>query len=137
MAKLDVQGFDDLLGGLDALAAGIGGIADEALNNAAPEMAESLRNGIRQAANRGYATGELAGSVVPTKARENQYGHFVAVSVNGTDKRGTGNGEKLAYLEYGTSRQAPHPVMADAVRRAEAGCMEKIQDTIDKYIDRN
>lgn len=136
MARLDVQGFDGVFDYLDTLAAGIGGAANEALNNASPVMAESLKREIRQKAERGYATGELAESVVPTKAKKNQYGRFVAVRVVGKDRRGTRNGEKLAYLEYGTSRQDASPVLDNAVKRAEAGCMEKIQDTIDKYIDK-
>ena len=137
MAKLDVQGFDGVFDYLDTLEAGIGEAANKALNNAAPEMAESLKHGIRQAAKKGYATGALENSIVPTKAKKNRYGRFVAVRAVGTDDRGTRNGEKLAYMEYGTSRQGRSPVLDDAVKRAEAGCMEKIQDTIDKYIDRN
>ncbi len=136
MARLKAQGFDEALDCLDTLSAGIGAVADEALNNAAPDMADSLKKEIREAADRGYAKGALANSVVPTKAKENQYGHFVAVCVVGRDKKGTSNGEKLAYLEYGTSRQAARPVLDKAVRRAGPKCMEKMQETIGKYIDK-
>lgn len=136
MARLNVQGFDGVFDYMDALAAGIDAVADEALDNAAPEMAESLKQGIRQAANKGYATGALADSVVPTKAKKNQYGHFVAVRVVGSDSRGTRNGEKLAYMEYGTSKQERSPVIDSAFKRAKPGCTKKIQDTIEGYIDR-
>lgn len=136
MARLNAQGFDEVLDCLDTLSAGIGAVADEALDNAAPDMADSLKKGIREAADRGYAKGALADSVVPTKAKKNQYGRFVAVRVVGRDKRGTRNGEKLAYLEYGTSRQAARPVLDKAMRRAEPKCMKKMQETIGKYIDK-
>ena len=105
-------------------------IAKKAVDQAAPVLEESLKGKITGAASRGYATGELAGSISSTKAKVNDRGVFAAVRPTGHDRRGVRNAEKLAYLEYGTSRgQTPHPVRDAAVSAAEAQCvsiMEKV-----------
>ena len=105
-------------------------IAKKAVDQATPVLEGALRGKISGAASRGYATGELAGSISSTKAKVNDRGVFAAVRPTGHDRKGVRNAEKLAYLEYGTSRgQAPHPVRAAAASAAEGECvsiMEKV-----------
>lgn len=103
-------------------------LAPKMIDAAKPTVAESLKKNINIAADRGYATGELAESVTATKARLNNYGYFASVLVSGTDAKGVRNGEKLAYLEYGTSTQTAHPVMRKAVNESEEGAIQKMQD---------
>lgn len=142
MAECKLQGFDEFLRKMYEMEEGIGDVAAEALNRAAPTLADALKQCIRESANRvdrkgnPYSTGELADSIVPTQAKMNGYGYFIAARPVGTDERGTRNGEKLAYLEYGTSQQDAHPVIERAAKMAGTGCSKSIQDTIDEYVDR-
>lgn len=142
MARCELRGFDEFLDAMKELEEGIGDVADEALNKAAPTAAEALSQCITEVADRRdrngkpYATGELAASITPTKAKENAYGHFIAARPVGMDDRGIRNGEKLAYLEYGTCVQDARPVIGRAANRAAPKCAKIIQNTIDKYVDK-
>lgn len=140
MARLDVsnglKNLDDFIDGLGILSDDINEIAKGAIDQASPTLAQALSSEISAQANRGYATGELAGSVRPTKAKINNYGVFCAVIVSGTDDRGMRNGEKLAYLEYGTSKQAAHPVMQSAISKSEGRCTDIIQKHFEEKVSK-
>lgn len=136
MAKCKLEGFDGLVESLDKLAANTGEIVEEAINAATPTLKEALIECIEDAANRGYATGELAQSIEATEAKQNAYGYFAAVRPVGKDSKGVRNGEKLAYLEYGTSKQEAHPVMARALNRAGEKCEKIMQDKVEKAVQK-
>lgn len=134
MGKLSIDGIDALMRQLNQLQGDIDEIAKEAIDAATPILRESLSSAINQATGEN-ATGELTGSIRATKAKTNAYGCFSAVGPTGTDKKGVRNAEKLAYLEYGTSRgQKKRPVMKKAVKSAESGCIEKMRSIIDERI---
>lgn len=136
MANARVEGFEQLEKFLGKLAEPIK-MAIKAVDSAAPILEESLRSEISGAANRGYVTGELAASISATKAKENQYGVYSVVKPVGTDSGGTRNAEKLAYLEYGTSRgQKPHPVRQKAINAAEAKCADIIEKEIADAVEK-
>lgn len=106
-------------------------IAKKAVDRAAPVLEGSLKGKIAGAASRGYATGELAGSISSTKAKVNDRGVFAAVRPTGHDWKGVRNAEKMAYLEYGTSRgQAPHPVRDAAAAAAEGECISLMEQVV-------
>lgn len=137
MARLDLRGLkelDDFMKGLSDLSSDIDNIAKDCINAASPTLANCLKNNIRAAANRGYSTGELAQSIVPTEAKTNAYGNFAAVRPVGSDKNGMRNGEKLAYLEYGTSKQDAHPVMQKSIAQAEPQTKEIIQKRFNEHV---
>lgn len=136
MARCELQGFDDFTKAMNKLGSEVGNITKKALDRASPELDEALRQCIRSEANKGYATGELEHSIIRTKSKQNAYGYFVAVMPTGTDKKGLRNGEKMAYLEYGTSRQEAHPVMQKAIRKAEPKCLKTIDEVFEAYIDK-
>ena len=46
----------------------------------------------------------------------------------GKDRKGVRNNEKLAYLNYGTSKQGAKPVVGKAVKNAEGKCLEIMQE---------
>ena len=106
-------------------------IAKKAVDQASPILEERLRSQVSAAANRGYATGALAGSISATSARVNDRGVFSAVRPTGHDSKGVRNAEKLAYLEYGTSRgMAPHPVRDAAASSAESACIAAMEQVV-------
>lgn len=133
MAQFSMNGIEDLMKELEDLA-DIEETAKKMVDEATPVLEETVRSEIKSAANRGYATGELANSVKKTKAKTNQYGVYAAVLVSGTDHKGVRNAEKLAYLEYGTSTQQAHPVMAKAVNKAEQECLSKMQQVFEREV---
>ena len=127
---LSVTGFDDL-DELFRKGAKANDIAKKAVDAAAPVLKASLSGKITGAANRGYATGELAGSISATRAKVNDRGVFAAVRPTGHDRKGVRNAEKLALLEYGTSRgQAAHPVRDSAVSSAEGECLSIMENVV-------
>ena len=106
-------------------------IAKKAVDKASPILEGSLKGKVSGAASRGYATGELAGSISATKAKVNDRGVFAAVRPTGHDRKGVRNAEKLAYLEYGTSRgQAPHPVRDSAASAVEGECVSIMEEVV-------
>lgn len=131
----EIEGIDDFIKELEELG-NLDAYAPELLQAAAPILEEKLKQEVHSAANRGYATGKLAGSIKAGKPSQNQYGHYVSVSAKGKDAKGVRNNEKLAYLHYGTSKQAARPVLTGAVKKAEKGCLEAMQRKLDEVIDR-
>lgn len=102
--------------------------APDLLKAAVPILEKELKQAVSKEANRGYATGDLKQSIRPMKPGKNQYGHYIAVTAKGKDRKGVRNNEKLAYLEYGTSKQEARPVISRAIKSSEQGCIEKMQE---------
>ena len=127
---ITITGFDDLEV-LFKKGEKANDIAKKAVDKAAPVLESSLKGKVAGAASRGYATGELAGSISSTKAKVNDRGVFAAVRPTGHDRKGVRNGEKMAYLEYGTSRgQAPHPVRDAAAAAVEGECVSIMEEVV-------
>lgn len=132
MARFEMDGFDEMMQDLELLA-DLDEVANQMIDAASPIVARNMKKNIETAANRGYATGELAASVRATKAKQNNYGHFAAVGVTGTDSKGMRNAEKMAYLEYGTSKgQDAHPIMAKTLHQSEEEVVETMQQVFNR-----
>lgn len=134
--RADISGLDDFIKALEKAQVGTKEACIRAVNKAAPILKESLQGEISKAANRGYSTGELAGSVTAMKAKENEYGVFSAVG-----PQGERNKEKLLWLENGVMRKGTNlmkragPVRTRAVNSAQSKCETVMQQEIEKYID--
>lgn len=107
-------------------------IIPEILAAAAPIVEEKMKETVRNKANKGYATGELVKSIKAKKPAKNKYGHYVAITPTGKDKKGVRNAEKLAYMEYGTSKQAAAPSLQETVKKSEDACLKKMQEKFDE-----
>lgn len=127
---VSITGFD----GLEELfkkGAKANDIAKKAVDKAAPVLEGSLKGKVAGAASKGYATGALAGSISSTKAKVNDLGVFAAVRPTGHDRKGVRNAQKLAYLEYGTSRgMAPYPVRDAAAAAVEGECISIMEGVV-------
>lgn len=124
-------GFDELAKELDELG-NLDQYAPKMLEAAAPILQKELQQRVKAEANRGYATGDLKNSIQALKPGLNEQGHYVAVSAVGKDRKGIRNNEKLAYLEYGTSRQQARPVIEKSTKSAEKECLEAMQSVFDE-----
>lgn len=127
------MGFDNLEKELDRLGK-VDEYAPALLEAAVQPLEQELKGQVQRAANRGYATGELARSIKACKPGKNAIGHYIAVTAKGKDKKGVRNNEKLAYLNYGTTKQQARPVLAKAVKNAENECLEKMQEKFEEVI---
>lgn len=125
------MGFDDLEKELNKIADGER-IACEAIDAAAPTLEKTLENEIKSVTTQEYSTGDLAKSIKATKAKVNRYGCFAAVKPTGTDSKGVRNGEKMAYMEYGTSKQEPKPVLRKVISKSEKECLDLMQRKYDE-----
>lgn len=125
------MGFDELEKELNKIADGER-IACEAIDTAAPTLEKTLKNEIKSVTTQEYSTGDLAKSIKATKAKVNRYGCFAAVKPTGTDSKGVRNGEKMAYMEYGTSKQEPKPVLRKVINKSEKECLDIMQRKYDE-----
>lgn len=78
--------------------------------------------------------GEMAESVKATEPKENEYGAYAYIRPTGTDSKGVRNMEKLAYLEYGTVKQAGTPVMANIKSEIEKEVVNTMQKVIEQEV---
>lgn len=134
--RVDTSGLDDFIKALEKAQVGTEEVCIRAVDKAAPILKESLQEEITKAANRGYSTGELAGSVSAMKARENEYGVFTAIGPEGDH-----NKDKLLWLENGVMRKGTNlmkragPVRTRAVNSARSKCESVMQQEIEGYLD--
>lgn len=126
MARFEVEGIDDLMKDLDSLK--VDRLAPLMLEEAVP----ILKKAVVWRAQAHWETGDMVRSIKPTKPKRNAIGYYIAVRPTGKDKKGVRNMEKMAYLEFGTSRQVPRPCLSAAVRDAEDQVVEKMQEVFNR-----
>ena len=137
MARAREMGFTELDHTFDILISGNVEAAKKAVDAAAPILEASVQSHAAAAANRGYATGGLAGSFSATPAKENDRGVFSAVRpVGGRD--GHAYSERARWLEFGTvhgsSRQEPHPFRSAAAAAVQSECEQVMQEVFEEFI---
>lgn len=135
MAHINFTGFDELDKVMKNLAEPEK-MAIKAVDAAAPVLEKALSAAIASAADRGYATGNLASSVETTKAQENNLGVFAVAKPEGLNRKGLRNVEEMAYLEYGvrSRNQAPRPVRDRAASAAESACVSAMEAVINEEV---
>lgn len=144
MAKFSFETPVDFLKQLGKLSE-IDKVAPKMIDGAMPLLTPKLIKevGLHQ------GTGELQASIKATKAKASPKGGFFATSrptgksytyvgKNGKTyyrKELVDNMAKLAYLEYGTSKQDAKPVMATVMKDSEADVLDKMQEIFNKEND--
>jgi hypothetical protein len=78
----------------------------------------------------------MAASIKSTGIKTNKSGKFLVVRPTGKDSKGVRNMEKMAYLEYGTYKQAATPVVTPAVKDAESTVEREMDAIFDKYMEK-
>ena len=134
MAQFRVEGIDDVLKRLEKLSdrSKIEAIAKKAVNEAKSVVSESTKAAVSASERGPYSTGSIAASIEVTDAKINSYGVFAVARPTGRDDRGVRNGEKAAYLEYGTPNMAARPWRSKAVSNSEAKAKEIIEKVVTK-----
>jgi HK97 gp10 family phage protein len=128
-----MNGVDDLMKQLERLEKSTEEIAEKMVDSGKQILEKNVTKNVQTAANRGYATGELAESIKAGKTSHNEHGCYSVIRPTGKDSKGVRNGEKLAYLEYGVpGKQAPHPVLTKSVNESETDCLKEMQRIFDR-----
>ena len=111
---IQINGFDNLIKELDKLSkkAYVDEVTKKAVNAAKDVVASSMRSAIASSEYGPRSTGSVAASVVATDAKVNSYGTYSVAKPTGRDEEGKRNGEKAAYLEYGSPKK---PALAEAM----------------------
>ena len=130
MAKIKVDGFDEIIKGLSSL--DVDKMTDEMIQAAEPVMIEKLTNHAKKHRD----TGSMVNSIKSTGVKQKNKGKYLVVRPTGTDGNGVRNMEKMAYLEYGTYKQAATPVVTPAVKEAEATVESNMDRIFDSYMDK-
>lgn len=131
MAKFSVTGIQEQLDELSNIECDV--IAPKMLEEAAPILLKNVKS--RSASH--HVSGQMNASIKTTKAnRTGHDGYSITVRPTGKDEKGVGNMEKMAYLEYGTSKQSPTPVLTPAVRESEDPVLKKMQEVFDQEVDK-
>ncbi len=129
MARFEATGIDSMLSALDKWEASR--IAPIMLEEAVPILEKNVKK--HTALHKD--TGEMQSSIKKTKAkRTGKDGYSICVRPTGTDEKDVRNMEKVAYLEYGTSRQKASPVLSPAVKESEEAICDKMQEVFEREI---
>lgn len=129
MARFDIDGFDEVIRDLENL-----GRFDEIAPKIIEESIPILEAEVRKEVSRHKDTGAMAASIKTTGATAHNDGYYAAVRPTGKDEKGVRNMEKLAYLEYGTSREAARPILTKAVNSAEPKVLKKQQEVFEREV---
>ena len=126
MAQFELDaGIDDLMSGLNDLQIEL--IAPELLKSGEP----ILEANVMRHASSHHVSGDMIKSIKPTKTIHKNDGYSIVIRPTGKDKKNVRNMEKMAYLEYGTSKQSATPVITPAVGESEDPVCEAVQKKFD------
>lgn len=81
-------------------------------------------------------SGEMVESVKATKLKKGKNGWSTFVRPTGYDAKGVRNMEKLAHLEYGTSKQDAIPTLSVAVSKSEKPIAEIMQEVYNREVEK-
>lgn len=137
MGRIEITGIDDLLKKLSDLSdlGKVEGIAKKAVDAAQPMNEAAMRSAIASVEHGPYATGSVSSSVTSTETKINSYGAYAVARPTGRDAKGVRNGEKAAYLQYGSPRDgpkklAPRPWRQKAVNSCEKACLARMEEVL-------
>lgn len=142
MAHIEVTGFDEVLKKLEKMSdlGKMNEVARKAVQEAQPINESSVRSALAAVEHGPYATGSVSGSISSTTAKINAYGAFAVARPTGRDAKGVRNGEKAAYLQYGSPKEGPRKLEARpwrqiAVASAESACIKSIEATLKSELE--
>lgn len=131
--SFQLTGLDEFSQKLAQIADQIDDVSREAVKAGGEIVREGLSDAVSQAADRGYATGALAGSIKVSSVKSTGGGASATVAPSGSVKK-VRNSTKMWYLEHGTSRQAAHPFMTRTLNSVEPKVMQAMQEKLDAAI---
>lgn len=129
MGALELNGFDELEAELRRL---------DMYDDVAPKLLDGsidiLETNLKKETAKHIGSGNMHNSISSQKAKKNKYGWYAVARPRGVDENGVRNMDKLAYLEYGTSKQPATPVIAPAVNNSTTATEERMQQLFDEMV---
>jgi len=106
-------------------------IAPKMIDEAIPVLERNVKNEVAKH----KVSGDMYVSIKASKAKRAKNGAYIAnVYPKGVDSKGVRNMEKMAYLEYGTKKQSPKPVLTKALKDSESAVYAKMQEVFDREV---
>lgn len=131
MASFEYDVPDELMDELKKLGDAAEQIASRMINGATP----ILEKQVKLESEKHRVSKDMYNSIKSTKAGPHKSGGYYAiVRPTGSDSKGVRNMEKMAYLEYGTSRQAATPVLTKAINDSEKEVLGTMQAIFDREV---
>lgn len=132
MGKFDFEIPADFIKQLGRLA-DVDRIAPKMIDEAIPILLENVKSETAQH----KQTGDMYKSIKPTKAgKTNSGGYFASVRPTGKDRKGIRNMEKMAWLEYGTKKQPPKPILTKAIKDSESAVLSKMKAVFEREVQK-
>ncbi len=132
MGKFDFEISPEFIKALGRLA-DVDRIAPKMIDEAMPILVDNVKSELAQH----RRTGDMLDSVKKTKANKTKYGgYYAVVRPTGKDRKGVRNMEKLAHAEYGTSKQAPTPILTKAIKDSEPAVLNKMQEVFNREMSK-
>jgi hypothetical protein len=105
--------------------------APHMLEEAAPILVRTTKAALKSVTGK-LATGQMVTSVKPSRVSHNKFGWYLVVRPTGVDKKGVRNMEKAAYLQFGTSKQAPRPWIERVKSDAQPEVLAKMKEVFER-----
>ena len=111
-------------------------VAPMMIDEAMPILENNVKGEIAsKVAGSKYSKGDMLRSVKKTKAgKAKGGGYFATVRPTGKDRKGVRNMEKMAYAEFGTSKQASTPMLTKAIKDSEDEVLKKMQEVFEREV---
>ena len=137
MASLTISGFDEVIKKLEKMSkkATVDAAAKKAVDAAKGIVVSSAKSAVSASEHGPRSTGSVAASISATATKVNAYGTYSVARPTGRDREGKRNGEKAAYLEYGTPNMPARPWRSSAAQSAEPACKAVIEQVISKEFE--
>lgn len=106
-------------------------IAPQMIDEAMPILEKNLKSEL----SKHKRTNEMLTSVKRTHAgKVRGGGYYAVVRPTGKDSKGVRNMEKLAWLEYGTRKQSPKPILTKAIKDSQSPVEKKMQEVFEREV---
>ena len=134
MARLEIDGLDDLINEMQRMGQDSGKVAEVMVNAAAAEIRDAWKESAEE---HGLIdTGAMIESIgSPEPAIHTGTGIYRDVYPQGKDRKGTRNAEKAFVLNYGTSRIRPTHWVDEAEAAAEPKIQERLEEIWGEFLE--
>ena len=142
MAKFKVEMPEDFIHKIEGLRNNYDHVVSEVLQEGVKpletEVEKSLKSAIgKNTKHPSESTGDLLDSLATTKPYQNSDGDWnIKVGCVGYDRKGVPNPLKAEVLDKGRSNQKASPWSKPAARKAKKSCVQKMQEALEREIDR-
>ena len=135
MAKMEINGIEELCSDLAALAELPDSVTDGILNAEADVIVAAQQKTMAQMWRGPYATGETARSIRKGKVKRGKTGKSISVTPQGRNRKGERNAAVAFINEYGKRGQAPRPAIKTANEQAESAAVEAGEKVYHAFLD--